>query len=277
MTHCAVLRVAKLTGAGKIRLAAAHNKRTIQAELGARGHIDAQRTVLNESLHGPSNPEAVAKRANDLMAAAGVTKLRKDAVRALEWLFSLPANNGLDERQYFVDAMVWVAANFGGVENLLCADIHRDEAAPHCHVLVLPLFNGKMQGSDAIGGPGKLRALRSDFYATVAKQYGLGREAKALHGALKHEAVQMVLKRLNTDADTVLCSAVWQPVRDAIQHDPGAFLVALGLQPPRRKLRRTMAQIFTSKGKGRAVEVQSKPYRVCNGASTPVCTEPYAL
>lgn len=277
MTHCAVLRVAKLTGAGKIRLAAAHNKRAIQAELGARGHIDPQRTVLNESLHGPSNPEAVAKRANDLMAAAGVTKLRKDAVRALEWLFSLPANNGLDERQYFVDAMAWVAANFGGVDNLLCADIHRDEAAPHCHVLVLPLFNGKMQGSDAVGGPGKLKALRSDFYATVAKRYGLGGEPKALQGALKHEAVTMVLERLNADADAVLCSAVWQPVRDAIGHDPGAFLAALGLQPPRRKLRRNMTQIFTSKGKGRVVEVQSKPYRVCKGAIAPVGVEPYAL
>ena len=164
-----------MQGAGKIKTAAAHNKRTIQAELGARGHINPLRTALNEALCGLASPEAIAQHANDRMAAAGISKLRKDAVRAVEWLFSLPANHGINDRRFFADATQWVADNFGGVDNLLCADIHRDEAAPHCHVLVLPLMGGKMRGSAAVGGRGKLKALKNDFYDKVAKGYGLSR------------------------------------------------------------------------------------------------------
>jgi Plasmid recombination enzyme len=259
MTHCAVVRVAKLQGAGKVKAAAAHNKRTIQAELGARGHINPLRTTLNESLHGLASPDAIATYANDRMAAAGITKLRKDAVRAVEWLFSLPANHAIDDTRFFAGCVQWVADNFGGAGNLLCADIHRDEAAPHCHVLVLPLIDGKMNGSAAVGGRAKVKALKEDFHNKVAKGYGLRRETGKLQGAQKNEAVAMVLKRLNEDADPALVSAVWQYVREAIGNDPRPYMQALGLELPQRPLRRTMAQIFTSKGKGAKVEPVYQP------------------
>ena len=53
MSGGALLRVKKLKGAGIVRVAAAHNKRTIQSELGAGGSIDAARsrvTVGHEDL-----------------------------------------------------------------------------------------------------------------------------------------------------------------------------------------------------------------------------------
>jgi Plasmid recombination enzyme len=100
MTHCAVLRVSKLQGNGRVMIAAAHNKRAAQDEHGARGHINPQRTALNEALHGLPSSKAVAQHARDLMAAAGITKLRKDAVRAIEWVFSLPLQHGLDDRRF---------------------------------------------------------------------------------------------------------------------------------------------------------------------------------
>jgi Plasmid recombination enzyme len=288
MTHCAVLRVHKLRGAGRVMVAAAHNKRAAQAEHGARGHINPQRTALNEVLHGLPSPEAVAQHARDLMAAAGITKLRKDAVRAVEWLFTLPVNHGVDDSRFFVDCAQWVARHFGGRANLLCADIHRDEAAPHCHVLVLPLMDGKMNGSAAVGGKSKLAALKNDFYDTVAKGYGLKREGATLNAALKHQAAALVLQRFHADADAALASAAWPAIREAIERDPRPFMEILGIDPPQRKLR-TVAQVFTSRGKGGKVEPAHRPtikpvtkatrkaYRLCKPATNNADTEAYAL
>lgn len=56
------LRLKKLTGSGIVRQAARHNRRAIQAELGASGHIDPARSSQNETLAGPSTPEDVAIR-----------------------------------------------------------------------------------------------------------------------------------------------------------------------------------------------------------------------
>ncbi len=251
MMPCAVLRVAKLKGAGIINKAAQHNKRAQQAELGSRRHIDASLSRFNASLHGLATPTEIASYARERMAKAGVGKLRKDAVLAIEWVFSLPAGHGINDDGYFCEAMLWVAAQSGGLDNVLCADIHRDEAQPHCHVIVLPLIEGKMLGSDLLGGRAKLAALKNDFHAKVAKAYGLRRETGKLQGAMKHDAVQMVLNKLHQSTDAALQSKAWQAIREAVEANPRPFLTTLGLDEPRRKLR-TMAQVFTSQGRGKA-------------------------
>ena len=53
MSGAAILRIKKLTGSGIIGKAARHNKRTIQAEMGASSSIDPTRSHLNETLMGP--------------------------------------------------------------------------------------------------------------------------------------------------------------------------------------------------------------------------------
>ena len=84
MSGAAFLRIKKLKGSGIITVAARHNRRVIQAELGAAGSIDPARSHLNETLHGPLTAEDVGQLAKDLMAAAGVVKFRKDSVLGLE-------------------------------------------------------------------------------------------------------------------------------------------------------------------------------------------------
>lgn len=46
---------------------------------------------MNVRMEGADTPQGVATYAQTLMEAAGVGKLRKDAVRAIEAVFSLPA------------------------------------------------------------------------------------------------------------------------------------------------------------------------------------------
>lgn len=257
MSGAAFLRVKKLKGGGIITVAARHNRRVIQAELGAAGSIDPARSHLNETLAGPLTAADVGQLAKHLMAAAGVRKLRKDAVMGLEFVFSLLPGHTLDDRAYFTACADWAGAAFGGAHNILSVDIHRDEAAPHCHVLLLPLVDGRMDGSNLIGGKQKLMALQKDFHAKVAARYGLSKAPARLSGSAKQATVTAVLQRLRETSDGALQSAAWSVIREAVERDPAPFLLTLGLEvaTPKKQIR-TMAQIFTSKGKGRAT---SKP------------------
>jgi len=255
MSGAAFLRIKKLKGGGIITVAARHNRRVIQAEGGASGSIDPTRSHLNETLMGPHTAADVGQLAKDLMAAAGVVKLRKDAVMALEIVFSLPPVHAIDDRAYFTDCAAWVGGYFGGAQNILSVDIHRDEASPHCHVLLIPLIDNRMDGSNMLGGKQKLMALQKHFHDNVASRYGLRKAPARLSGHAKQATAKAVLLRLRETADTALQSKVWPTVRDKIENDPAAFLMPLGMEikAPAKKLK-TMAAIFTSKGKGRAKE-----------------------
>lgn len=253
MSGAAFFRVKKLKGGNIITLAARHNKREIQAELGAVGTIDPARMHLNYTLAGPAAAADVALLAKELLAAAGVGKLRKDAVMGLEFVFSLPVGTALDDRAYFTACTAWAGVTFGGVT--LSAQVHHDEAAPHCHVIILPLIEGRMGGSAVIGGKQKLAALQKQFHAEVAGKFGMSKAPARLSGTAKQAGVTAVLQRLRESGDSALQSAVWAQLREAVERDPAPFMQALNIElASPKKPGRTMAQIFTSKGKGRAKE-----------------------
>lgn len=276
MSGADFLRLKKLRGGGIIKAAASHNRRAIQAELGASGSIDPARTHLNETLTGPPTADEVALMARDRMTAAGIDKPRKNMVRGLEIVFSLDAGHQLDERQFFSDCVLWAGHHFGGAQNILSADIHRDEAAPHCHVLILPMLNGRMVGSDMVGNRTKLRDTRQRFHDAVGAPHGLAKAPPRLLGATKTAAAAKVVERLRAGSDGALKSKVWGQLKDGIDRDPGPFLLALGItvEPARKKLR-TMTQIFTSKGRGKARE--EKPIGFAGPARTPsLCSVGFA-
>ncbi|MBC7435448.1 MAG: plasmid recombination protein [Bdellovibrionales bacterium] len=245
-------RIKKLTGSGIVLAASRHNKRVIQAEYGAAGHIDAARICLNTVLHGPATPQAVAQRAKDLKVGAGIRSDRKKAVMALELVFSLPPGTPVDPPSYFKDCLPWVARNFGGFDNMLSADIHMDESAPHMHVLLLPLIEGRMKGSDLVGNRQRLQFLQNDFHAAVAARYGLAKAPARLQGRAKEETAQAVIAALRASNDQAQESALWPILRDFVDRDPAPFAHLLGIEvsKPNPPKLRTMAQIMTSKGKG---------------------------
>ncbi len=275
MSGAAFLRIKKLKGGGIIKTAARHNKREIQAEMGATGSIDPTRSRLNYSLAGPAAAGDVGQLAKDLMTAAGVTKLRKDAVMGLEFVFSLPPGHTIDDRAYFSDCATWAERYFGGV--VLAVDVHHDEAAPHCHVLMLPLLDGRMAGSDMLGGKQMLMAMHKQFHLDVAGKYGLSKAPARLTGASKQAAAKVVIQRLREAGDTALQSKVWATLRDVIESDPAPFLMALGieLKAPSKKVK-PFANYVTSKGKGPSKEsnpigftASAKRQTLCSVGFTP--------
>ena len=230
--------------------AARHNKRMIQAEFGAYGHIDAERICLNEAIAGADDPTSITALALHLMADAGIDrdKLRKDHAQAIELLFSLPANTTIDTTNYFKDCVTWAAKQFGA-DNILSADIHRDEAAPHCHILILPLVDKRMSGSALLAKP-KTAKLRELFEKEFSKKYGLKFPVR-LYGAAKQKAVQSVLQKMRETNDNALFSPAWPSIRKAIENDPAPFMMDLGLviETPAKRFK-TLAQLAVSKGKG---------------------------
>lgn len=247
------LRINKLHGAHMVRVSSGHNLRKEHCPYIHVSKVLEHRSSRIEILHGSDDPLKVAAAARQRRDEAGVKKLRKNQVVALEIMVTLRPHSCHDEAAFFRQSLAWVARHFGGLANVLTAVVHNDESAPHIHVLVMPVVGSSMAGSALVGGPGRLRALRSSFESEVCAFHGLSMPAGALRGDQKHKASDAVLSRIDADDDPVRLSGVWLSVQDLIRRDPRPFLRDLGIdqeqfRPPKRL--RTSTQIFTSKGKG---------------------------
>lgn len=264
----------RLSGHGRLLQAARHNRRTLAPEVDVAGSINPERSHLNETLYGPPTPEAVASRAKaQLCSAVGNRTIRKDAVLGIELLFSLPLNHHLtDDRPYFERCWRWAADEFGGIDNILSVDVHRDEAAPHCHVLVLPLLNGRLQGARMLGYKAAFAERQVRFHKQVAQPFGLGKAPGVLSALQRRTAALLVRKCLEARQDSALGSAVWPAIRQSLEANPLFFLQLLDLpvpDAPTGRRQKTMAEIFTSPGKGPKVERNSIDFaRTPMGGST---------
>ncbi len=246
--------------------AARHNLREAQEERGGRAHIDSNRTRLNVVITGPPNAQGVVALARERMQQAGVDVdgLRYDYVQAIELMFSLPAGSALDEMAYFLACQDWSAKRFGQ-DNLLSAVIHRDESAPHAHLLFLPLVNGRMTAKSQKSRMA-FASMRASFHAEVSDVFGLSRGRERMTAAQRRAATTAVLARLDASRDPCTSSPVWQAIRDSIESDPGPYIAALGLSidlpEPAPKQQRTLTQIFTSPGKGEKREKANQTQRL---------------
>lgn len=216
-----------------VRVASDHNKRArFFYEQGHElapegGELIARK---NEKLWGADTPEEVANLARSLMTKHEVKKLRKDAVRAVEVVLSLSLDHGIDDTAFFTDSMYWFAERFGGMENLLAADIHRDEVHDHIHMLFLPLLDGRMVGSQMVGGRGKIKSCKLSFNEEVCRQHGVKvLMVDSLNRQEKANASRAVQERLAAARDPVSKSLVWDAVRTSIQNQPEPYLPLLGL------------------------------------------------
>jgi hypothetical protein len=252
------LGFAKLKGGGRVLAAARHNKRELQNERGATSHIDSKRSPLNYRIAGYATPAEIDAAVKAAIESTGKT-LRRDAVRVIEAVFSLPRDSAIDQRSYFADCTHWIGERFG-VANLLSSDVHRDEAAPHCHVLFLPLVDGRLRGSDLLGGRAQLAKLADEFHAKVATLYGLPKRAPKLMGERKQTLSKSVIDRLLSASDATTRSQVWQSIRDAIERDPEPFATQLGIElPSDTKRRREKSFVAKMTATGKRTTEDTKP------------------
>ncbi|WP_166674665.1 plasmid recombination protein [Janthinobacterium sp. 75] len=238
------LRMKGLKGKAIIVTAAKHNLREILAELDGdqRATIDPSRTPMNCIVRGAATAAGVASEARALMAAAGITTLRKDALRGIEIIFSLPAGTTIDQRAFFDDALSWAAQWFS--VPILSAIVHNDEAAPHCHVILLPLVDGRMRGSELMGNRMKIMAMQGDFHAKVGQRYGLVRQAAPARpsAARRQQAIDAALAVL--EANSGLKGGLLRVLLEPHKANPEPLLLALGIAMPAAQPKTKRADTF---------------------------------
>ena len=245
-----------------LSVASKHNKRELAHELEERGRIDPERTRLNYSIVGAIDSAGVVALASQLMESIGIRpeKMRRDYCQAVEIVFSLPASTTVDIKRYFAGCFEWCSARFGA-ENILSVDVHLDESTPHCHALIAPIQFGRWVGGKPIDRT-NTKAMFESFSKQVASVYGF-KMTERLTGKRKGDAVAMVLRLIENCDRGLLQSSAWVAIRQAIERNPAPFLTAYGIElenKPPAKLK-TMAQIFTSAGKGVERETLHLPKR----------------
>lgn len=227
-----------------MRLLAAlkHNKREIQEQ---GQNIDPTRSNQNYALAGAQTSAEVAKTARTLMMEAGVPKLRKNGVAALEIVFSLPIGAAIDQSTFFVDCLEWVKSHFS--VPVLSFDVHLDESAPHAHCLLLPLSGGRMCGDALKGDKSKLKMHHTSFHDNVGRKHGLHQPRRKSTGTAKAKLGKLVLDKLRSDP--AINSVVWPIIRDQVMTSPELFADMLGIKLEATKPNRDAASIMIQKVK----------------------------
>ena len=233
-------------------VAAKHNLRDHQAVHGARENICLALSHRNKVLHGPTTPDAVEGLAQSLKMKYAIPKrkLRKDHVRALEFVISVRGDSGVDEMAYFKTSVGWLIKIFGK-EMLLSAVVHYDEAEPHMHAFVLPIIDGQYMGGEPID-KSNLPKLIKRFANEVGRYYGFSFEPKVrLNADQRAAAFNLVIDHLERENDPAISSSIWSGVLKQLMVDPQEFLTILGLPVPEvpPKKEKTSTQIFTGTGK----------------------------
>jgi hypothetical protein len=250
-------RAEKIKPARKVLDALRHNKRTIQAELGAFGHIDACKTYKNYCLEGNTEPEQGYKLTLDAIEVYNRSmpaKMRHDAVIAAELVFSFPATRkDINDKEFFPDCLIWCKKEYPN-HPMISADVHLDEANPHMHVLIGCVLHDQLLGSKSFGYGGYFKMRNFRFFDEVAKRYGLEAPHNSLSNKDRTKLCQHIFYKLQASNDPMLKSKCLDSVRKAIQRDPILFATDLGIEitpsPSPIKLKKKMSAIFTSKGKG---------------------------
>jgi hypothetical protein len=249
-----LFKISVIKALAQLKASFKHNRREIQKELGAKSHIDAQKICLNYALS-----ESV--KTDDLMQRVKYSievhedqirkRIRRDAVLAIEVLFSIPlARHDIKSDEYFKDCLDWTIELFSPAL-LLTADVHLDEATPHMHVILSCVTPNKLIGSKIKGNKARYQERTDHFFHNVACKYGLYRPPTKLLKGDRLRLAKDVITRLESTLDPMTQSPHYPLIRNSIQEDPMHFASNLGIEiQTTPKKMRTAVQIMTSKGKG---------------------------
>ncbi len=196
----AILRLSKLKNLGTATSATQHNYRLQETP-----NADPVLAVLNQEYlnHEHANYWHLA---NERIAELHLTRLRSDAVRAVELVLTgSPEGFRRDAagRALDVRGALWVQDNFDfvrqrfGEKNVVSFTLHQDEVTPHIHAVVVPVTtDGRLSNRDVFS-PVSLRQLQTD-YARAMAPHGFERGIKystAIHEDVRrHYGAQQMSK-----------------------------------------------------------------------------------
>lgn len=194
-----VLRMAKLHTPANLNGVNKHNTRSIPVK-----NADPDLQSWNYRLVGTDN---LNKDVNARLNQVGIDKVRKNGVRAVEWVISaspeffgketiiqedgsktIRLNGGsFETRDFFNQSKQWLEDRFGK-ENLVNFVVHLDEKTPHAHAVIVPLNEkNKLSARTVIGNKTTLSEHQTSF-AEAVERFGIQRGVKG--SKAKHQSIQ---------------------------------------------------------------------------------------
>ena len=249
-----IFNINKIKSKTQLRSALLHNKRQIESEMGPAGHIDPARMHLNYPLVGAGHSSLLWGEVEKALAdhrEHTKRQIRHDAVMAVEILFSVSAaNTGINLAPYFEDCVNWSINEFAPAQ-VLSAEVHFDEANPHMHVIFLCVTKTKLVASSVVGYTKKYRERLESFFLEVGKKHGLELPPPRLSRSSLRAMASQAIEKIEQSKDPITLSAHYPAIVEAIKRNPAPFArtLSIGLRSKPSK-RRTVVEIFTSKGKG---------------------------
>ena len=158
MANYLIMRQQKLKSGGAVKGLAKHNFRAIPT-----ANADLSRRDLNEHTTS-SDVSEVMERYNELLPE----KVRKNAIHAINYMITTsPEASEHNNELALQEGINWVTQKYGA-ENVIMSSIHRDEATPHLHIMVMPLKAGKLNAKHYVGGSKhRLSEMQTEFYEHV--------------------------------------------------------------------------------------------------------------
>ena len=178
----AICHIQKIKGSGNITGMQIHNRRE-RDHSNSNPDIDFSRSQDNYSLCRNAAGKSFNEYIDQQIKARykGKKAIRKDAVKMVSVLFTSDelffyTLSEQREREFFQDCYQW-ACDRWGKENIICAEVHKDEKTPHMHLGFVPLTeDGRLSAKSCVGDGGKaLQKLQDDFYKAIGRKWGLDR------------------------------------------------------------------------------------------------------
>lgn len=153
-----------------------HNQR--EKESRTNFDIDHERTALNyDVLHGkePVDYKKTIDREIE-RRYTGQRAVRKDAVRLCSFMVTSDKEffdelTDQEEREFFERSVEFLQERYGK-DNIVYAQVHKDEKTPHMHVGMVPITQeGSLSAKQFFGNRSELQSLQTDFHEHVT-DYG---------------------------------------------------------------------------------------------------------
>lgn len=150
-----------------------HNLRTDMPE-------NADPTKQNKTivaLKYKSFVDAYNEKVNNALNNGDMKYVRSDAVKAVEVVatFTNPVYTQEDLDKWTKETTEFTAKNFGGMDNIISAELHMDELSPHIHYVIIPMKDNRLNCKGYIDGPTSLSNLQDKYAEEVGQKYGLQR------------------------------------------------------------------------------------------------------
>jgi len=212
-------------------LAEKHNRRLIASEIGGYGSIDGRRSHLNVELvrlDGPSFEEVIMGiLRSKVLDLNHYSFKKKNRGYAVELLFSVTSGHQCDFNSMYADSLGWLKDYYPECI-IIHAVIHHDEDTPHMHVVLVPLFNGKLQADKIRGYKGVSKKRNVSLFEYLDKRYGLTFPVY-LKGAEKKAGAALAIRHYQKLPEAQVNRLLEQPVLQAIYARPEPFLHAFGI------------------------------------------------